>query len=54
MTLLNDWFLSNRNKWYEFFKATHYLAALVFMVFLFIHCGFTLTSAYVFPIFTTR
>lgn len=33
-----------RNKYYEFFKATHYLMALVFMVFFFIHCGFTLTS----------
>lgn len=33
-----------RNKCYEFFKATHYLMAIVFMVFLFIHCGFTLSS----------
>lgn len=33
-----------RNRYYEFFKATHYLMALVFMVFFFIHCGFTLTS----------
>lgn len=34
-----------RNACYEFFKATHYFMAIVFMVFLFIHCGFTLTSA---------
>lgn len=34
----------NRNKFYEFFKATHYLMAIVFMVFLFIHCDLTLTS----------
>lgn len=38
-------FLAYRNKCYEFFKLTHWLAALVFMVFLFIHCDFTLTSA---------
>lgn len=35
-----------RNAYYEFFKATHYLMAIVFMVFFFIHCGFTLTSMY--------
>ncbi|PSS05228.1 ferric reductase NAD binding domain-domain-containing protein [Coniella lustricola] len=34
-----------RNACYEFFKATHYFMAIVFMVFFFIHCGFTLTSA---------
>ena len=33
-----------RNACYEFFKATHYFMAIVFMVFFFIHCGFTLTS----------
>ncbi|KAK5745968.1 hypothetical protein LTR17_001098 [Elasticomyces elasticus] len=29
---------------YEFFKFSHFVAALVFMVFLFFHCGFTLSS----------
>lgn len=29
---------------YEFFKATHYFFAIVFMVFLFLHCAFTLSS----------
>lgn len=38
---------AHRNKCYEFFKVTHWLAALVFMVFLFIHVDFTLTAAYV-------
>ncbi|KAJ4385766.1 hypothetical protein N0V93_010197 [Gnomoniopsis smithogilvyi] len=33
-----------RNMCYEFFKATHYFMAIVFMVFLLIHCDFTLTS----------
>ncbi|CAN8101839.1 unnamed protein product [Discula destructiva] len=33
-----------RNACYEFFKATHYFMAIVFMVFMLIHCGFTLTS----------
>ncbi|GME26894.1 FAD-binding 8 [Neofusicoccum parvum] len=33
-----------RNRFYEFFKATHYLAALIFIVFFFIHCDFRLTS----------
>ena len=33
-----------RNRFYELFKATHLLSAAVFYTFLFIHCGFTLTS----------
>ena len=33
-----------RNRFYELFKATHLLSAAVFFIFLFIHCGFTLTS----------
>ncbi|KAH8897421.1 putative ferric reductase transmembrane component [Thozetella sp. PMI_491] len=33
-----------RNKYYEFFKATHYIAAILFVVFFFIHCDFRLTS----------
>ncbi|KAL7628445.1 hypothetical protein AAE478_002648 [Parahypoxylon ruwenzoriense] len=33
-----------RDRFYEFFKATHYIAALVFLVFFFIHCDFRLTS----------
>ncbi|ATY62451.1 ferric reductase transmembrane [Cordyceps militaris] len=33
-----------RNKFYEFFKATHLFFAVVFVIFFFIHCGFRLTS----------
>ncbi|TDZ29640.1 Ferric/cupric reductase transmembrane component 7 [Colletotrichum spinosum] len=33
-----------RDKYYEFFKATHLFAAAVFFVFFFIHCDFRLTS----------
>ncbi|PHH73311.1 hypothetical protein CDD82_5541 [Ophiocordyceps australis] len=33
-----------RNRWYEFFKASHYFFAIVFLVFLFLHCDFRLTS----------
>lgn len=33
-----------RNRYYEFFKATHFLAAMIFVVFFFIHCDFRLTS----------
>ncbi|KAI0008482.1 putative FRE ferric reductase-like transmembrane component [Xylariaceae sp. FL0662B] len=33
-----------RNRYYEFFKATHYLAALVFVLFFFFHCDFRLSS----------
>ncbi|PWY77914.1 ferric-chelate reductase [Aspergillus eucalypticola CBS 122712] len=33
-----------RNRFYEFFKATHFLAALVFIVFFFLHCDFRLSS----------
>ncbi|CAK7222786.1 hypothetical protein SEUCBS140593_005021 [Sporothrix eucalyptigena] len=33
-----------RHRAYEFFKAVHFTLALVFVVFLFIHCDYTLTS----------
>ncbi|KAI1086754.1 putative FRE ferric reductase-like transmembrane component [Rostrohypoxylon terebratum] len=33
-----------RDRFYEFFKATHYIAAIVFIVFFFIHCDFRLSS----------
>ncbi|KAH6685899.1 hypothetical protein F5X68DRAFT_222771 [Plectosphaerella plurivora] len=33
-----------RRRFYEFFKATHLFAALVFVIFFFLHCDFTLTS----------
>ncbi|KAH7353271.1 ferric-chelate reductase, partial [Plectosphaerella cucumerina] len=33
-----------RRRFYEFFKATHLIAALVFVIFFFLHCDFTLTS----------
>lgn len=33
-----------REKYYEIFKATHFFAALVFVVFFFFHCDFRLTS----------
>ncbi|KAL2866889.1 ferric reductase like transmembrane component-domain-containing protein [Aspergillus lucknowensis] len=33
-----------RNRYYEFFKPTHFLIALVFILFLFFHCDFRLTS----------
>jgi predicted ferric reductase len=33
-----------RNRYYEFFKATHYLAIGFFVVFFFIHCDFRLKS----------
>ncbi|OAA47291.1 Flavoprotein transmembrane component [Beauveria brongniartii RCEF 3172] len=33
-----------RNKFYEFFKATHFFFAIVFVVFFFIHCAFRLSS----------
>ncbi|KAF2453184.1 ferric-chelate reductase [Lineolata rhizophorae] len=33
-----------RNRFYEFFKATHFLAALVFVLFFFFHCNFRLSS----------
>ncbi|KAK1142280.1 hypothetical protein N8T08_008025 [Aspergillus melleus] len=35
---------SIRNRYYEFFKATHLLAALVFVLFFFLHCDFRLSS----------
>lgn len=33
-----------RNRFYECFKATHYAAAILFILFLFFHCDYTLTS----------
>ncbi|KAF5863478.1 hypothetical protein ETB97_009979 [Aspergillus alliaceus] len=33
-----------RNRYYEFFKATHFLVALLFLLFFFFHCDFRLTS----------
>lgn len=33
-----------RDRFYEFFKSTHLMAALVFVVFFFLHCDFTLTT----------
>jgi ferric-chelate reductase len=33
-----------RNRFYEFFKGTHYLAIIFFLFFFFIHCDFRLTS----------
>ena len=33
-----------RNLCYEFFKASHFLAALIFVVFFFLHCDFRLSS----------
>ncbi|KAJ5778262.1 Riboflavin synthase-like beta-barrel [Penicillium odoratum] len=35
---------SIRNRFYEFFKATHIVAAVVFVVFFFLHCDFRLSS----------
>ncbi|RAH49997.1 ferric reductase family protein [Aspergillus brunneoviolaceus CBS 621.78] len=33
-----------RNRYYEFFRFSHYVAALVFIIFLFFHCDFRLSS----------
>ncbi|KAJ5201776.1 uncharacterized protein N7498_006439 [Penicillium cinerascens] len=33
-----------RNRFYEFFKATHICAAVIFIVFFFLHCDFRLSS----------
>lgn len=33
-----------RNKYYEFFKSTHYFTALIFIIFFFFHCGYALSS----------
>jgi ferric-chelate reductase len=33
-----------RDRYYEFFKAGHYIAAMVFVVFFFIHCDFRMSS----------
>lgn len=35
---------SLRDRYYEFFKSTHLLVALMFVIFFFFHCDFTLTS----------
>lgn len=36
--------ISSRRRFYEFFKATHLFAAMVYVIFLFIHCDFRLSS----------
>ena len=36
-----------RNRYYEFFKYTHFLVVVLFVIFFFIHCNFRLTSWYV-------
>lgn len=41
---------SYRNRFYEIFKATHFVAALLFILFFFIHCDFRLTSWYVYRV----
>jgi hypothetical protein len=33
-----------RNRYYEFFKSTDYIASAVFIVFFFLHCNFRLSS----------
>ncbi|KAJ6445802.1 Flavoprotein transmembrane component [Purpureocillium lavendulum] len=33
-----------RNRWYEFFKVTHYFFAATFVVFFFLHCAYRMTS----------
>lgn len=38
---------SSRNRYYEFFKATHFIVALLFILFFFFHCDFRLSSWYV-------
>lgn len=35
-----------RNRYYEFFKATHFIVALLFILFFFFHCDFRLSSWY--------
>lgn len=34
----------SRNAYYEFFKATHFAVAIIFLFFFFIHCDFRLSS----------
>ncbi|CAI7666076.1 unnamed protein product [Penicillium pancosmium] len=33
-----------RNRYYEFFKGTHFFMAMVFMIFFFLHCDFRMSS----------
>ncbi|KAJ6032242.1 hypothetical protein N7540_002974 [Penicillium herquei] len=33
-----------RNRYYEFFKATHFFMAMVFVIFFFLHCDFRMSS----------
>lgn len=33
-----------RNAYYEFFKATHYIVALLFVLLFFFHCNYRLSS----------
>ncbi|KAL5340854.1 ferric reductase like transmembrane component-domain-containing protein [Aspergillus crustosus] len=37
-------FPSIRNRYYEFFKASHFIIALLFLLFFFLHCNFRLSS----------
>ncbi|KAL4787603.1 ferric reductase like transmembrane component-domain-containing protein [Aspergillus varians] len=37
---------SIRNRYYEFFKASHFIIALLFILFFFFHCNFRLSSWY--------
>lgn len=34
----------HRNRYYEFFKATHFFVAMVFVIFFFFHCDFRMSS----------
>ncbi|BCR87148.1 ferric reductase family protein [Aspergillus chevalieri] len=43
---------SIRNRYYEFFKATHFIVALLFILFFFFHCDFRLSSWYDIPLHT--
>jgi Ferric reductase like transmembrane component len=35
-----------RRRWYEFFKSTHLIAVVIFVIFFFLHCDFRLSSWY--------
>jgi ferric-chelate reductase len=41
-----------RRRWYEFFKSTHLIAAVIFIIFFFVHCDFRLPSWYQLPLTT--
>ncbi|KAK2808659.1 hypothetical protein FQN50_004523 [Emmonsiellopsis sp. PD_5] len=44
LNIWHNWVAWAINRYYEFFKATHYLAALVFIIFFFFHCDFRMSS----------